>query len=288
MANGEKIVLVAGATGQQGGAAARHLMAKGWRIRALTRDPSRPQARALADRGAEVVQGDLNDRASLERAARGVYGIYSVQNFWLPDVGYEGEMRQGKTLGDVAKAAGVQHFVYSSVGGAERDTGIAHFDSKWEIEKYIRSLGVPVTVLRPVYFMENLNYPRMGPQNGVLANPMDPKVPMQMIAVDDIGSFVGMAFEDPGAWIGKDLELAGDALTMPQVAEKLSKVTGKAIRFAQVPMEQVRQYSAENAIQFEWFINEGYKADIPALRRLYPPLKDFDTWLREGNLHLAQ
>src|SRR5690242_20666201 len=129
MANDNWIILVTGATGQQGGAVTRHLLAQGRRVRALTRAPDKPAARALAGQGAEVVQGDLYDRASLDRALRDVYGVFSVQNFWLPDVGYEGEVRQGKTLADAAKAAGVQHFVYTSVGGAERHTGLSHFES---------------------------------------------------------------------------------------------------------------------------------------------------------------
>jgi len=128
----EETILVTGATGQQGGAVTRHLLAGGWRLRALIRDPDKPAARALAENRVELVQGDLNDRASLHRALKGVYGVFSVQNFWLPDVGAEGEVRQGKNIADAASAAGVQHIVYTSVGAAHRGMGQAHFASKWE------------------------------------------------------------------------------------------------------------------------------------------------------------
>src|SRR6266478_1936502 len=153
MLNADRTVLVTGATGRQGGAVVRHMLPKGWKLRALTRNSSSHAAEELARQGVEVVQGDLEDVASLERASRGLYGIYSVQDFWA--VGAKREVQQGKNLADVAKQAGVEHFVYSSVGGAERNSGIDHWESKWEIEKYIRKLGLPATMLRPAAFMEN-------------------------------------------------------------------------------------------------------------------------------------
>src|SRR5829696_2881793 len=153
MTNTDRLILVTGATGQQGGAAARHLLANGWRVRGLTRNPASDKAQALVALGAEVVEGDLYDRTSVDTALQGAYGVFSVQNFWLPDVGAEGEVRQGQLLADAAHAAGIKHFVYTSVGGAERATGIPHFDSKWAIEQHIAALGLPATVLRPVFFM---------------------------------------------------------------------------------------------------------------------------------------
>src|SRR5713226_5833438 len=155
MNNSDKTVLITGATGRQGGAVIRHMLPKGWKLRALARRPDTPAARDLTRQGVEVVQGDLEDPASLERAARGAYGIYSVQDFW--SVGARREVQQGKNLADAAKKGGVGHFVYSSVGGAERNSGIEHWETKWEIEKHIRQLGLPATTLRPAAFMEN-NY----------------------------------------------------------------------------------------------------------------------------------
>jgi len=152
MSDADRRVLVTGATGRQGGAVVRHMLPKGWKLRALTRDPGSHAARALTQKGVEVVQGDLEDAASIARAATGVYGIYSVQDFWA--VGAKREVQQGKNVADAAKKADVKHFVYSSVGGAERNTGIPHWESKWEVEKHIRSLGLPATVIRPAAFME--------------------------------------------------------------------------------------------------------------------------------------
>ena len=152
MPSAEKVVLVTGATGRQGGAVVRHMLARGWKLRALTRKTSGDAAQELVRRGVEVVQGDLENAGSVINAAAGVYGIYSVQDFWA--VGAKREIQQGKNVADAAKKVNVKHFVYSSVGGAERETGIPHWESKWEIEKHIRSLGLPATVIRPVAFME--------------------------------------------------------------------------------------------------------------------------------------
>jgi uncharacterized protein YbjT (DUF2867 family) len=151
--NAERLILVGGASGNQGGAVARSLLDRGFQVRALTRAPQKPEAQALAEQGAEVVQGDMEDRSAMERVLEGAYGIFSVQNFW--ETGYEREVQQGKTVAEAIKEAGVQHCVYSSVGSAHRQTGISHFDSKWEIEEHVRRLDLPYTVLRPVFFMKN-------------------------------------------------------------------------------------------------------------------------------------
>jgi uncharacterized protein YbjT (DUF2867 family) len=280
MNNNDRMILVTGATGKQGGAVARHLLADGWRVRALVRDPNSPAAKALAAKGVELAQGDLEDRGSLESALHGAYGVFSVQTFAGPD-GPAGETRQGKLLADVAKAEGVQHFVYSSVGGAERHTGIPHFESKWQIEEHIRDLGLPATIFRPVFFMDNLRAPWSAPRDGVLAVGLRPATRLQMVAVDDIGAFVALAFARPQEFTGKEIELAGDALTMPEVADAFTRVTGQPVRFVEVPLEQVRSRSEEVAKMYAWFNDHGYDADIEALRRLHPGLMDFETWLRQ-------
>src|SRR5260370_42427919 len=151
--NTDKTVLITGATGRQGGAVVRHMVPKGWKLRALTRHCSSYAAQRLAGQGVELVQGDLEDPISLERATRGVYGVYSVQDFWA--VGARREVQQGINLGEAAKKAGVEHFVYSSVGGAERNSGIGHWESKSEIEKQVRKLGLPATIVTPAALLDD-------------------------------------------------------------------------------------------------------------------------------------
>lgn len=273
-----RTILVTGATGRQGGAVARHLLAAGWTVRALSRDPSKPAARALADAGAEVVPGDLDDRASLDRALSGVYGVFSVQNAW--EHGPAGEVRQGKALAEAARAAGVAHFVQSSVGGAERRTGIPHFDSKWAVEQHVRALDLPATVLRPVFFMENFLPLRPAVLEGAFSLALRPDRPLQMIAVEDIGAFAALAFARPERFLGQALELAGDELTMPQVAETFARVIGRPVRFVEQPLEALRRASPERALMFQWFNDAGYRVDLAALRALHPDLLTFERWLR--------
>lgn len=276
-----------GATGQQGGATARHLLAKGFKVRALTRDPQKPAAKGLAEAGAEVVQADNEDRASLEAAFKGAYGLFSVQAFW--EVGIAGEIRQGKNIADAAKAVGVQHIVYTSVGGAERNTGIPHFDSKWQIEQHIQQLGLPATILRPVEFMENFNWSRPAILNGTL-----PSLGLRLhrkrclIAVDDIGAFATMAFENPQEYIGKAIEIGGDALTEQEIAEMFSKVIGRPVQLVQPPATPDQPENEELLKMVRWFDVEGYASDIPALRTIYPLLQTLETWLRNTGWENAE
>lgn len=277
-----KIILVTGATGNQGGAVARSLAAAGWPVRAFVRDPAKPEARALAKTGIQITQGDLDDRASIDRALKSAYGVFSVQA-WR-EKGVEGEIRQGKALADAAKAADVRHFVYSSVGGAERRSGIPHFESKWRIEEHIRTIGLPATVFRPVFYMYNFNSPelRAAILNGTLPMLLRADRPLQMLAVEDFGAFATLAFERPSDYIGKSIELAGDEMTMPQAAEIIGKVTGKTVRYVEQPVEDARRFNKDLAKMYEWFNENGYRADIPALRALYPKLTTFETWLRKS------
>ena len=277
--NGGRVILVSGATGQQGGAVSRSLLERGFAVRALTRDPEKAEARELADLGTEVVGGDLEDRSSIEQALEGVYGVFSVQQFW--ETGYEGEVRQGVQLADAAKAAGVEHYVYSSVGSAHRETGIAHFDSKWEVEEHVRASGVPYTVLRPVFFMQNWEFMREPILGGTLPQPLDPDKPFQMIDAEDIGVFAAMALEDPDKWIGRDVDLAGDELTMPEIAGTFSRVIGRDVDYFQVPWEGFEeQMGEEYAVMYRWFNDHGYEADIAGLREEHPGLASFEQYLR--------
>ena len=277
--NAERLIVVTGATGKQGGAVARSLLGRGFRIRALTRNPQKPEAQALADRGAEVVQGDMEDRSGMERALERAYSVFSVQYYW--ETGYDGEVQQGKTVADAAKAAGVQHFVYSSVGSAHRQTGLSHFESKWEVENHVRELDLRYTILRPVFLMQNWEMMRGMVLGGTLAQPLDPDKPFQQVAVEDIGAFAAIAFENPDRWIGREVDLAGDEPTMPEIAETFGRVIGREVSYYQVPWDQFEEQMGEEfAVQYRWFNDMGYEADIAALQQEYPELTTFEHYLR--------
>jgi uncharacterized protein YbjT (DUF2867 family) len=262
----EKSVLVTGATGRQGGAVARELLARRYHVRAMTRKPDSEKARELADLKAEIVQGDFEDVESLSRAIEGVWGVFSVQNSW--EAGPEREQEQGIRFAKLCKEAGTSHFVYSSVASAHRHTGIPHFESKWNIEETVRQLDFPShTVIRPVYFMENFLAPgtREGLEEGKLALPMQPTTPLQMIAVADIGRFVAWAFENYRQLNGQAIDIGGDERTMPEVAGIIGAAADREIEFVPVPIEEARKSSEDAAIMFEWFEAVGYNVDIQAL-----------------------
>ena len=286
--NTDKLIAVAGATGQQGGATTRHLLERGFRVRALTRNPNSESSLKLKAAGAEVVAADLANPESLGAALDGVYGVFSVQNFWLPDVGFEGEIAQGKNLADAAKAAGVQHFVYTSVGGAERNSGVPHFDSKWIIEQHIEALGLPATILRPVAFMDNNQYQRDAILSGTLPTwGIAPGRKLQIVAVDDIGAFAAIAFERPDEFIGKAIELAGDDLTEDEMAAAFGRVTGRTVTVDRSQPEGAPEPDAEMVAMITWFNEHGYQADIDALRKIHPGLKNLETWAGEAGFGAA-
>lgn len=278
MNSDQKTIFVTGATGQQGGATAQHLFNSGWHIKALTRNVSSPKAQALAAAGAELVQGDLDDIGAWASALNGVYGLFSVQGL---QSGVVIEEQQGKDLADAAQKAGIQHLVYSSVGGAERNTGIPHFDSKWHIEEHLQTLDIPTTVIRPAYFMDNFNWKREEIAAGKLTSMgLAADKPLQMIAANDIGAFAALVFNSPETYIGQSLEIAGDELTESQMVAALEKVTGHSIEL--VPDTGPAAFE-DMVLMYKWFDDAGYEASIPNLRQQLPSLKNFETWLQENH-----
>ena len=280
-------ILVAGATGQQGGAVLRRLHDDGFAVRALTRDPSSERSRALAAQGVAVVSGDLTDRASLERALEGVDGVFSMATPYQH--GIASEVLQGVTLAEAAQAAGVRHYVYSSVGGADRHSGVPHFESKRQIENRVLALGLPATIVRPVYFFENFARSPLAPRGDgyVVSMPLSRERTLQGVAVADIAAFVALAFAAPDDWIGREIELAGDELTLPQYAAAMSRYAGAPVEYAQASLDTVQNDDTRR--MFEFFEAGGYQADIAALRGIYPGLHAFEMWLAEGGMrHLRR
>lgn len=270
MNKGKDVILVTGATGKQGGAVARELMARKHRVVAMTRKPDSEAARSLARLGAKVVQGDLDDAASLERALEGIWGVFAVQNTW--EAGVEREEVQGKRIAQLAKARGVQHFVYSSVGSAQRKTGIPHFDNKWRVEETVRGLRFPsYVVIRPVFFMENFLFPwfKPGIDQGKLQMGIKPETVLQMIAVGDVGQYGVLALEKAEDLNGRAIDIAGDAHTMPETARILSDAARRTITFEPVPIAEVRKSSDDYATMLEWFDRVGYDVAIAGIAKEY-------------------
>jgi uncharacterized protein YbjT (DUF2867 family) len=276
----ERTILITGVTGQQCGAVAQALEGRGFRLRGLTRKPDGDRAAALARNGVEIIKGDLDDEASLRRALAGAWGVFGVQN--TAEAGVEREEAQGKLLATLAHEAGVQNYVYTSVGSADRGTGVPHFDNKGRIEETVRGLRFPShVILRPVFFMENLMAP-FSLQGSTLAWALGPRTKLQMIAVEDIGWFGARAFTD-ASLNRREIDIAGDIRTLPESAEILTEALGRPIAFAHTPIEQVRQYSQEMAVMLEWFDRVGYSADVAGLEHEFGrTLTKLPDWARRN------
>lgn len=274
--NSNKTILVTGATGHQGGAAFCHLHRK-FPLRVLGQDVENPEVRALAGPGVELVQGDMEDIASLKRAMDGVYGVYSMQT----SNDTEAEVRQGINMVDAAVSQSVGHFVYSSVVGADQHTRVPHFESKGKIEEHIRATGIQHTILRPLFFMENWFHWKEQTLNGRLEWPLKPETRLQMLAVDDIGAFAALAFEHPGKWMRRTFEMAGDELSVAQIADAFGRVLGHEVKYVQLSWDEFqKRIDPAHFTMFQWFEREAYRVDISAVRMELPQVHTFERWLQ--------
>src|SRR5450755_2354451 len=275
----ELTVVVTGSTGKQGGAVARGLLERGHKVRAVTRDLSSSQAKSLANAGATLVAASLEDTAALTKALEGATSLFAMTT---PAGGTDAETRQGVAAADSAKAAGV-HLVFTSVGSANRQTDIPHFDSKYEVEKHIAKVGVRATILAPVYFMENLYFGKEQLAKGIYAATLPPTRTLPQVAVADIGAVAVRVLEDAGRFTGKRFDLAGDELTGNDVIAILSRVTGRPFAYYQVPLDVIRQRMGEDgARMYEWLDRVGYTVDRAALHREFPGVAfhGFESWAK--------
>jgi uncharacterized protein YbjT (DUF2867 family) len=273
-------VVVTGSTGNQGGAVARSLLARGHKVRAVTRDPSSSQAKSLAKAGATLVAASLEDTAAITKALEGATSLFAMTTPF--GGGTDAETRQGVAAADAAKAAGV-HLVFTSVNSANRRTGVPHFDSKYEVEKYIAKIGVRATILAPAFFMENLYYGKEQLAKGIYAVALPPTRPLAQISIADIGAVAVRLLEDAARFTGKRFDLAGDELTGNDVVAILSRVTGRPFAYYQVPLDVIRQGMGEDGVRmYEWFDRVGYAVDRTALRREFPDVafQNFESWAK--------
>lgn len=290
MAETRPIILVTGATGGQGGGVARQLLARGrFAVRAFTRKPDSPAAQQLRALGAEVVQGDLDDRPSIRAALDGVYGVFGVTSFWEH---FDREAEHGRNLINAVAGANVEHFILSSLPPIEKATGGAlkspHFDIKAEYEEYTRTLGIPSTFVHvPFYYDNFLAFfpPRPTGDGAFQFGFPQGDTPLAAIAVEDVGRIVAPMFERPEEYIGKVVRLAGDEIPPAAYAAAMSERVGADIRYAHVPREVYAALGfpgAEDlADMFEFYRLHmpSRRDDIVACRAIAPELQSFDTWV---------
>jgi uncharacterized protein YbjT (DUF2867 family) len=281
MVGRDRVVAVTGATGRQGGAVTRHLLSAGWRVRALTRKPDGPAAQALAAVGAEVVRADMMDNRELEHAFRDAYGVYSVQNF-MPG-GTEVEITQGRNVADAAKVAGVQHVVYGSAGPRATDTGVGSWNSKLTVQAHIRALGLPLTVLRPMAFMELMTdkdfFPPVSTWS-LMPKLMGEDRPLGWICADDLGAIAARAFAQPDRFVGAELGLASDVQSVAQCRQIWQDVYGRPPRRFPMPVWMFRRFVGSDLItMWRWLRTAQVEFDPMPTRELLPAALTVRQWL---------
>lgn len=273
-------IAVTGATGAQGGATARALLAAGHRVRALTRRVDSPAADTLRDLGAEVHSADFDDRASLDDALAGADSLFAVTTPFGADTAVEA--RQGKTIVDAAAAARLGHVVLTSAAHADRGTGVPHYESKYLVEQHLRASGLPWTVIAPAAFMDNYagGWTLDGLRDGTFAWPMPTDRPLTLIPADDIGAFAALALQRRDEFTGQRIDIASDERTPGQIAKTLAAATGRPVTHQEVPLAYVRTRSADLAAMFEYFTTSGLDVDVAGLRRDYPEVgwHSFAEW----------
>lgn len=273
-------VLVTGATGKQGGAVARLLLDHGHSVRAVTRNLSSPAATALAQLGAELITGNLADRDSMNRAVRGMDAVYSMATPF--EAGTDAETKQGMTTADAAKGAGA-FLLYSSVGDANRGTGIPHFDSKYAVERHIDSIGVDATVIGPAYFMENMAYLQAQMRNSIYPSPLTPDRKLAQISLPDIAAVSVTVLENRERYTGKRFDISADEVSANDTIRILADITGRKFHHYQLPLDVVRSTMGEDsALMFEYFERTGYHVDRDELARAFPDVRwtSFESWAR--------
>jgi uncharacterized protein YbjT (DUF2867 family) len=303
----KKVIAVVGATGAQGGGLVRAILndpSGEFAARAITRDANSPKAQELARLGAEVVSANVDDAESLKRAFAGVYGAFCVTFFW-EHFSAEKEIAEARNMAEAAKAAGVQHVIWSTLEDTRRWMALSdermptlhgkykvpHFDGKGEANGIFVGLGLPVTLLNTSFYWDNFIYfgagPKPGP-DGVLALTMpmgDKRLPG--IAAADIGACALGVFKAKDEFIGKSVGVAGEHLTGAQMAAKLSRVLGREVRYNDVQPDVYRSFGFPgaddmgNMFQFKRDFNADFVGarSIEFSRRLNPGLQNFDAWL---------
>jgi uncharacterized protein YbjT (DUF2867 family) len=295
-----KRILVSLATGKQGAAVVRALSKRNevnpdtYYIVAVTHNTSSPKAVALGRLpGVHVIESNYIPSEMFENAAGGqgsqhgaIYGVFSVQQSYdNPRGGVTAEINEAKQMADEAAKHSVQHFIYASSDfGTVRDTGVAHFESKRQVEEYFKLSHprLPTTVLRPVMFMENITngetlIKKLG-NTGMIACLHKGT---QLIATSDIGEFAAIAFDDPIEYIGKTLSLAGDTQDGFSLAAIYRSVKGcqLPVSFASLGKLGILA-STPLRTMFHFFNKDGYNADIAALKSIHPGLMDFETYVK--------
>jgi uncharacterized protein YbjT (DUF2867 family) len=277
------VVAVVGATGRQGSAAVRHLLNDGWQVRALTRNPSSAAAQALLSLGAELQQADTEDPGTLRVPFQGAYGLFNVQN--PQTIGVEAEVRQGRNVAEAAAAAGIRHVVYGAAGVSDQPTGVGSWDSKLVIAQRFRELGLPLTVLRPMAFMELMTdkgyYPQFSTWH-LMPKLMGPSRPVGWLCVDDLGAIAARMFADPERWSGAVLGLASDVRSIDECRSMWQERTGRRPRGLPMPEKLFERFVGKDlTTMWRWLRTGQFDMSTQVTREILPEARTIRDWLAQ-------
>ena len=282
-ASESRMIVVTGATGLQGGAVIRHLLKDGWHVRGLTRNAASKRARALAALGADVVESDMDDAASLRSVFERAYGVYSVQNPFIS--GPEQEVRQGKNVADVAKDASVQHLVYGSAGIGRKGSGIPSWETKLQIEDHMKALELPLTILRPMAFMELMTHKKFFPAAAawhVMPTLMGRSRTVAWLCTDDLGAIAATVFAASRSSIGKDLTLASDVQSLDECRLIYREVMGKNPRRFPMPVWLFERFGfagRDLTTMWRWLRTADIELNTTRTCAIHPDALTVRSWL---------
>ncbi|HEY7592189.1 MAG TPA: NmrA/HSCARG family protein [Actinophytocola sp.] len=279
----DRLVVVLGATGRQGGAVARHLLAGGWRVRAVTRTPDSPAAQTLAGAGADVVRADMADPADLRIALAGAYGVFSVQNPMIS--GLTGEVTQGVNVGTAAAEVGARHVVYGSAGVGRPGTGVGSWDSKMAVQAHLESLQLPLTVLRPMAFMELMSDRRFYPSVAVwhvMPKLMGGDRPVPWLCLDDFGAVVARVLAEPDRFVGADLSLASDVRSIDECRVLWRETFSRDPRRFPMPVWLFEKFvGTDLTTMWRWLHTNATDVDTAVTKALATDARTVRQWLLE-------
>jgi uncharacterized protein YbjT (DUF2867 family) len=274
-------VVVVGATGRQGGAVARHLLAEGWRVRALTRRPDSRAGRRLSALGAEVRRVDLNEPDTLHGVFTNAYGAFSVQNPMTS--GLEAEVQQGRNVAEAVSRAGVEHLVYASAGIGVSGTGVGSWESKRAIQAYMTAIGLRPTVLRPMAMMELMTDLRLFPAVAMwhlMPKLMGADRPLPWICADDVGAIAARAFASPDQFAGEEIQLASDVQSVGECRTIWREVIGRGPRRLPMPVWMFEKFAgADLTTMWRWLHDHRFDIDLSRTHQILPTATTVREWL---------
>ncbi len=281
----KQTILVIGSTGTQGTKVVDGLIKSDkFSVRALTRDKSGDSAISLSHKSVELIEGNMDDLKSLDAAMSGVYGVFfiGIGTDWFDKDGPKTEIERGSNVIQAAKSNEIGHIVFSGVSGGNRSIGVPAFETKGAIERALAESGLGYTILRPVSFIDNFNRNKDAIKEGRLSGILSPNKTQWFISVQNIADFAVAAFSDPERFLGKEIDLAGEAMTLPDVAKIFAQALGTEVKYNHIGEDDRDRLPEPMKMMNQFYEREGYLVDVDELKKEWDiPLMSVSDWIRQ-------